>query len=163
MDFNIFMEAVERDARSHGLKLTAKRQKLLQSALAEKDEAAAPVIKKIHKPGKAEANPIYGNFEAAVSLLPSIVEYQPDSELRDTEQVPLMEAGGIDAFFRREVLPHVPDAWIDASATKIGYEISFTRYFYKPQALRTLEEIRADIEALEQESEGLLQHILLEN
>jgi len=163
VDFNTFMDAVERDARSHGLKLTAKRQKLLQSALAEKDEAAAPVIKKIHKPGTAEANPIYGNFEAAVSLLPSIVEYQPDSELRDTEQVPLMEAGGIEAFFRREVLPHVPDAWIDASATKIGYEISFTRYFYKPQALRTLEEIRADIEALEQESEGLLQHILLEN
>jgi type I restriction enzyme M protein len=163
MDFNIFMEAVERDARSHGLKLTAKRQKLLQSDLAEKDEAAAPVIKKVHKPGKAEANPIYGNFEATVSLLPSIVEYQPDSELRDTEQVPLMEAGGIEAFFRREVLPHVPDAWIDASATKIGYEISFTRYFYKPQSLRTLEEIRADIEALEQESEGLLQQILLEN
>jgi len=138
MDFNTFMDAVEEDTRSHGLKLTAKRQKLLQSDLAEKDEAAA-------------------------SLLPSIVEYQPDSELRDTEQVPLLEVGGIDAFFRREVLPHVPDVWIDASATKIGYELSFTRYFYKPQPLRTLEEIRADIEALEEESEGLLQHILLEN
>jgi type I restriction enzyme M protein len=60
------------------------------------------------------------------------------------------------------VLPHVPDAWIDASATKIGYEISFTRYFYKPQPLRTLEEIRADIEALERETEGLLEQILVE-
>ena len=92
----------------------------------------------------------------------SIVEYEPDPELRDTEQVPLLEDGGIEAFFRREVLPHVPDAWIDESATKIGYEISFTRYFYKPQPLRTLEEIRADIEALEKETEGLLGQILVE-
>jgi len=68
--------------------------------------------------------------------------------------------GGIEAFFRREVLPHVPDAWIDESIIKIGYEISFTRYFYKPQPLRTLEEIRADILALEKESEGLIEQII---
>jgi type I restriction enzyme M protein len=73
--------------------------------------------------------------------------------------VPLLEPGGIEAFFRREVLPHVPDAWIDADATKTGYEISFTRYFYQPKPLRTLEEIRADILALERESEGLLSEI----
>ena len=69
-------------------------------------------------------------------------------------------ARGIDAFFRREVLPHVPDAWIDGDATKIGYEISFNRYFYKPQPLRTLAEIRADILALENETEGLLGEIV---
>ena len=74
-----------------------------------------------------------------------VVEYEPDSSLRDTEQVPLLEEGGIEAFFRREVLPHVPDAWIDPGKTQIGYEISFTRHFYKPQPLRTLEEIRADL------------------
>jgi type I restriction enzyme M protein len=91
-----------------------------------------------------------------------VVEYEPDSDLRDTEQVPLLEEGGIDAFIRREVLPYVPDAWIDEEATKIGYEISFTRYFYKPVPLRTLEEIRADIEAVEKESEGLLGQILVE-
>jgi type I restriction enzyme M protein len=90
------------------------------------------------------------------------VEYEPDSELRDTEQVPLLEAGGIEAFFRREVLPYAPDAWIDREATKIGYEVSFTRYFYKPKPLRTLEEIRADIVALEKESEGLLGQIMVE-
>jgi type I restriction enzyme M protein len=61
---------------------------------------------------------------------------------------------------RREVLPYTPDAWIDASATKIGYEISFTRHFYKPQPLRSLEEIRADILALEQETEGMLAEIV---
>jgi type I restriction enzyme M protein len=178
IDFNAFMAEVEKEADSYGLKLTSKRQKLLQSAIAEKDEAAASVIKKIHKPGKVEPNPLFGRFPFRSengeggsvsgfhpSLFPlhtSIIEHEPDPELRDTEQVPLLEDGGIEAFFRREVLPHVPDAWIDESATKIGYEISFTRYFYKPQPLRTLEEIRADIEALEKETEGLLGQILVE-
>ena len=89
-----------------------------------------------------------------------MVEYEPDSELRDTEQVPLQEPGGIEAFIRREVLPHAPDAWIDESKTGIGYEVSFTRYFYKPQPLRPLETIRADILALEKETEGLLARIV---
>jgi len=74
--------------------------------------------------------------------------------------MPLLEEGGVAAFLRREVLPHVPDAWIDAGKTVIGYEISFNRYFYKPQPLRTLAEIRADILALEQETEGLLGEII---
>jgi type I restriction enzyme M protein len=87
-------------------------------------------------------------------------QYEPDSELRDTEQVPLKEPGGIDAFFAREVLPHAPDAWIATDKTQIGYEISFARYFYKPVPLRTLAEIRADILALEQQSEGLLYKIV---
>ena len=89
-----------------------------------------------------------------------MAEYEPDSSLRDMEQVPLLEAGGIEAFFRREVLPHVPDAWIDPGKTQIGYEISFTRHFYKPQPLRSLAEIRADLEALQAEAEGLLDQIV---
>src|SRR5712692_5996251 len=162
LDFNHFMAAVERDADRHNVKFTAKRQKLLQTALAEKDETAAPVIKKIHKPDKIEADPLRGRFSVTLEGKPWVVEYEPDTDLRDTEQVPLLEEGGIEAFFRREVLPHVPDAWIDESATKIGYEISFTRYFYKPQPLRTREEIRTDIEALEKETEGLFGQILVE-
>jgi type I restriction enzyme M protein len=79
------------------------------------------------------------------------------------EQVPLLEEGGIEAFFKREVLPYVPDAWIDASKTQIGYEISFTRYFYKPVQMRTLDEIIADIRELEKETEGLLAEIVVEN
>ena len=71
-------------------------------------------------------------------------------------QVPLLEDGGIGAFIRHEVLPYTSDAWIKADATKIGYEISFMRHFYKPQPLRTLEEISADILAIEKEAEGLL-------
>jgi hypothetical protein len=79
---------------------------------------------------------------------------------RDTEQVPLLEEGGIEAFLRREVLPHAADAWYVPASVKTGYEISFTRYFYKPQPLRTLEEIRADILALEKETKGLLGEII---
>jgi len=73
--------------------------------------------------------------------------------------VPLLEEGGVEAFFLREVLPYAPDAWIDQTATRIGYEISFTKCFYKPVPLRTLEEIRADILAVEKESEGLLDEL----
>ena len=73
-----------------------------------------------------------------------------------------MEEGSIEGFFRREVLPYVPDAWIDESRAKIRYEISFSRYFYEPKPLRPLGEIRADIEALEQETGKLMQQILVD-
>ena len=82
------------------------------------------------------------------------MEYEPDTDLRDTEQIPLQEDGGIEVFLRREVLPYVADAWYQADSVKVGYEISFTRYFYKPKPIRTLAEIRADILALEQENGG---------
>ena len=139
--------------------MTAKRKKLLQGSLAERSEEGRPVIKKIHKSG-VDPNPLVGLFETAISGKQCVFEYEPDSGLRDTEQVPLLEEGGIEAFLRREVLSHVPDAWYDPDSVKIGYEISFTRYFYKPQPLRTLEEIRADILALDKETEGLLGEII---
>ena len=84
----------------------------------------------------------------------------PDKDLTDTEQIPLDYPGGIDAFIKTEVLPYAPDAWVDNSKTKIGYEISFTKHFYKPVQLRELSEIVADIRALEAETEGLLEEIL---
>ena len=158
-DFNVFMDTVEEDAKEHGVKLTAKRKKLLQSSLSERSEEAAPVIKKIHKAG-GEPDPIRGLFEATISGKRCVVEYEPDTELRDTEQVPLLEEGGIDAFLHREVLPYAADAWYMPGSVKTGYEISFTRYFYKPQPMRTLEEIRADILALEKETGGLLDEIM---
>jgi len=164
-DYNALLAAVETAA---GSSLSKKRQKLLQDTLAERDESAQPVVKTIHKPGKVAANPLYGRYH-----LPSpggrgaggegyIVEYEPDTDLRDTEQIPLLEEGGIEAFFQREVLPYVPDAWIDEGKTRIGYEISFNRYFYKPAPLRTLAEICADIQALERETDGLLEQILVD-
>ena len=159
-DFNRFMEVVVADASTHGVKLTVKRKNLLQLALASREEAAAPVIKKPHKPGAVEPDPIRGLIEAALDGQSTVVEYEPDADLRENEQVPLLEDGGIEAFFRREVLPYAPDAWYVPDSVKIGYEVSFTRHFYKPQPLRALEEIRADILALEGETEGLLAEIV---
>jgi type I restriction enzyme M protein len=124
-----------------------------------REDHAPPVIRKVHKKGTAP-DPLRGLFEATIAGKPAVVEYEPDPDLRDTEQVPLLEEGGVDAFLRREVLPHAPDAWYVPDSVKTGYEISFTRYFYKPQLLRSLEEIRADILALERETEGLLTEII---
>jgi type I restriction enzyme M protein len=118
----------------------------------------APVIRRILK--GAEPDLLAGRFARTIGGRTIVVEYEPDPELRDTEQVPLSEPGGVEAFIAREVLPHADDAWVDESKTQIGYEISFTRYFYKPKPLRTLEEIRADIVALERETDGLLGQII---
>ena len=154
---------VERPLRIKGIDpdraYSPKEVKVLKET-GERDEAAPPVIRKIHRPGKVDADPLHGLFEAAIDGQRCVVEYEPDSDLRDTEQVPLLEEGGIDAFMRREVLPYAADAWYDPTSVKIGYEISFTRYFYQPQPLRSLEEIRADILALESETEGLLGEIV---
>ena len=162
-DFNAFIKAAEGITRARGVKPTAKRKKLLQGSLAERSEDAEPVVKKRYRLGRADADPIRGLYEVADGSRRVVVEYESDSELRDTEQISLLEDGGIEAFLRREVLPYAPDAWYDPRSEKIGYEISFTRYFYKPKPLRSLEEIRADIIAVEKETEGLLNEILGEH
>ena len=120
---------------------------------------APPVICTVHKKG-TRPDPLRGLFAASTAGKSAVVSYEPDAELRDTEQVPLREAGGIEGFLRREVLPYAPDAWYAADSVKVGYEISFTRAFYRPRPLRPLAEIRADILAAEQETEGLLEKIL---
>ena len=125
----------------------------------EKDENAAPVMRKV-LPASAEANPLEGRFATTQKGKPAVVEYEPDTDLRDTEQVPLLHPGGIEAFLQEEVLPYAPDAWYNPEAVRIGYEINFNRHFYKPTPMRPLEEIRADILALERETEGLLAGIL---
>ena len=124
-----------------------------------RSESAPAVIRKTHG-RNAVASPLNELWEATIKGKPAVVEYEPDPELRDTEQIPLLHEGGIDAFLETEVLPYAPDAWYSPEQVKIGYEISFTRHFYKPKPMRTLEEIRADILALELESEGLLAEIL---
>jgi len=115
--------------RETGVRLTAPELKAVLGALGERDESAE-ICRDRH-----------GNPE-------------PDPELRDTETVPLKE--GIRQYFEREVLPHVPDAWIDESKTKVGYEIPLNRHFYVYEPPRPLEEIEADIKALEQEIVALL-------
>jgi type I restriction enzyme M protein len=160
--FGHWKVTVDRPLRLRGIDpnraYTPKEIKALKES-ADRDESAVAVIRKIHRRG-TEADPLRGRFEATVDGKRCVVEYEPDPVLRDTEQVPLLETGGIEAFLRREVLPHVADAWYDPASVKTGYEISCTRYFYKPQPMRTLEEIRADILAVEKETEGLLDEII---
>ena len=86
------------------------------------------------------------------------VVYEADSSLRDAENVPLLD--DIQTYFEREVLPHVPDAWIDHSKTKVGYEVNFTKYFYQYKPLRSLADIRADILALEEETDSLIKSVV---
>ena len=160
--FGYWKVTVERPLRLVGVESnraykSAEIKKMKESC--DRAEGASPVIKKIHKRGTTP-EPMRGLIETVIDGKTVVVEYEPDTDLRDSEQVPLLEEGGIEAFIQREVLPYAPDAWYVSDSVKIGYEISFNRYFYKPQPLRSLEKIRADILAVEQETEGLLDEIL---
>lgn len=119
-----FTEKLKEALKNAGIDLKAPLQKAILAALSEKDETADICVK--NKKGDME----------------------PDPDLRDTENVPLKE--NIHDYFKREVLPHVPDAWIDEEKTKIGYEIPFTRHFYKYQELRPSGVIKAEIQELEE-------------
>ena len=156
-DFNLFVERVSKGAKEHSVKLTSKRKRLLQEILAVRQEDAEPVIKRTHRAEASVAVPLRGTFQ---KLGGGAVEFEPDSQLRDTEQIPLLEEGGIEAFLRREVIPYAPDVWYVPESVRIGYEISFTQHFYKPQQLRTLAEISADILQARKESDGSLDEIL---
>ena len=160
--FGYWKVTVERPLRLEGIDpnraYTAREIKALKDEC-ERSETAPLVVRRVHGRG-VNGDPLHGLFPLTIAGRPAVVEYEPDPDLRDTEQVPLTEEGGVDAFLRREVLPYAPDAWYDAANLKVGYEISFTRHFYKPQPLRPLEEIRADILALEREPEGLLAEVI---
>ncbi|RXZ68303.1 type I restriction-modification system subunit M [Agromyces albus] len=166
-DFGYYKVVVERPLRltdaSPARVYKPAEIKVLKETSNRADDAT-PVIKRLHKPGTAP-DPLHGLFETVVDGKMRVVEYERDTELSDTEEIPLIEhageyANGIEAFLRRKVLPYAPDAWIDPSKTKIGYEVSFTRHFYKPAPMRSLDEIRADIRALEVETEDLLSEIV---
>lgn len=137
-DFNILKKALDKHLKKEDIKWKAKLKKAFIDAISWSDESADAVIKKKEKDGT--------------------IHYEPDSSLRDTESIPLKE--DIQEYFEREVLPHVPDAWIDHEKTSVGYEIAFTKVFYKYEALRPLEEIEKDILALEEETEDLIKEII---
>jgi len=159
-DHNEFRASFDEALKKLNVKIGLSEKRIILRAVSWHDENAPPVIRKLIKAEKAIPDPLHGRFQVEIDGKTCILEYEPDTELRDSEQVPLLEEGGIEAFFQREVTPYVVDAWIDEEATKIGYEISFTRHFYKPPKMRSLEEIKADMIALEKESEGLLDLIL---
>lgn len=134
-DYNEFMEILTEDSRNAGVKLNAKRLKYIREYFAETDEKAKPVIDK------------NGNLES-------------DKNLKDTEQIPFLYEGGINAFYENEIKPYVPDAWIDYQSVVKGYELSFTKYFYKPVKMRDVEDIINDIKEIEKSTEGLLASII---
>lgn len=105
----------------------------------------------VDRPKRDEQGVIVKNKQGKIEI---------DKTLRDKEQVPLTYEGGIETFVRNEILPYTPDAIVNTDDYVIGYELSFTKYFYKPKQLRTLDEIRADIRAIEESTKGLLNQIL---
>lgn len=153
-DYNDFEELLRDIANRKDEKLLSKRVKLIRKFFGTRDEEAKRVVKKVLK--KQRENALNGKFKLGNDM----VEFEVDTDLRDTEQIPLNYDGGIEKFFENEVLPYAPDAWIDNGKTQIGYEISFTKYFYKPVKLRSIDEIVADIKVLEAETDGLLNEII---
>ncbi|MDP2347859.1 MAG: class I SAM-dependent DNA methyltransferase [Gammaproteobacteria bacterium] len=163
-DMNGFDDALKSACKKHNITLDAKEKKQITDAVSWKNLAAEKVIKKIHK---GKANPLYGLFNVAGQ----IIEYQADSELRYYENVSLDPSRAVnavnEAYFIKEVQPHVPDAWIDASKTDakdqqvgiVGYEIPFNRHFYQYQPPRDLAEIDADLDAVSAEIMKLLREV----
>lgn len=168
-DFNVFAKRVDEQLQAQGLKLSASEKKQLLSAVSWSDEAAAPVIKKQHKLSGDKLHALLAQLGTTPEHLPDFgywptdkagvyLEYETDADLRDAENIPLND--NIHAYFLREVRPHVADAWLQPDSVKIGYEISFNKYFYQHTPLRSLEEVTAEILTLEQETEGLLKEIV---
>jgi type I restriction enzyme M protein len=156
---NVFRDKVEDALKKYDIKLSGPDKKAILRAASWHEDDAPAVIAKIHKAAET-ADPLHGVFETKVDGKTLVVEYEPDPGLRDSEQVPLLEEGGIQAFFMREVLPFIPDAWIKSDKPKVGFEISFARHFYLPQMPPELEQIRANIFDLEKEAEDLLKQIM---
>jgi len=163
-DFNTFQLRLKAAIKTAGIKLDAKENKQLIDAITSKNPDAEPVVKKVLK---EDAQPLYGAFE----YQGSVVEFEPDGDLRDNENVPLnpsvVTSDLIEGYFKAEVLPHVADAWINADKrdTKdgevgiVGYEIPFNRHFYVYTPPRSLEEIDADLDAVSAEIMKLLQEV----
>lgn len=174
LDFNIFRDKFDAELKARKLKLSATEKSQVLNAVSWRDDNAEKVIKKVHKLSGDKLTKVlhdnsYGDFTCDQSMLADFgywstgtsgeyVEYETDSDLRDTENVPLKEV--IRDYFLREVRPHVDEAWINLGQTKIGYEISFNKYFYQHKPLRSLEEVTRDILALEAETDGLLKKLV---
>lgn len=176
LDFNRLETIVDDALKTLKLKLPAPQRKQILNAVSWRDERAEKVIKKVHKLNTAKLNELLSelgttrdklvDFGYVATPTGEYIEYEPDSELRDTENVPLALDRSLSAssvihdYFMREVRPHVDEAWIAIDKTVIGYEISFNKYFYQHKPLRSLEEVTAEILALEAETDGLLKQLV---
>ncbi|KZL21975.1 class I SAM-dependent DNA methyltransferase [Pseudovibrio sp. Ad37] len=164
-DMNAFDDTLKAAQKQTAIKLETAAKKQITTAVSWKNPQAAPVIKKVHK--ATAPNPTYGLF----AVNGQSVEYKPDGDLRDNENVPLDPSRSVNEanedYFAREVKPHVPEAWIDAGKKDerdfeigiVGYEIPFNRHFYVYQPPRALEEIDAELDAVSAEIMQLLQEV----
>lgn len=167
-DFNEFEETLKNALKKTGIALATKEKKQLLDSVTWANADAEPVIKKVLK---AKADPMYGAFDYRAQ----VVQFQPDSNLRDNEDVPLTAetARGAnvnavnEAYFTKEVAPHVKYAWIDANKRDdrdgqvgvVGYEIPFNRHFYQYEPPRDLAEIDADLDVLSAEILKMLREV----
>ncbi|MCY4218950.1 MAG: class I SAM-dependent DNA methyltransferase [Gammaproteobacteria bacterium] len=167
-DFNLFKAKIDADLITRKVKLVASQKNQILNAVSWRDESAAKVVKKVHKLTRSKLDDLLTKLDTTEAELPNhgywptgtateYIEYEADKDLRDSENVPLKD--DIHAYFLREVRPHVDDAWLDISSVKIGYEVSFNRYFYQHKPLRSLNEVAQEILALEKKSEGLVKRL----
>lgn len=169
MDFNIFEDKVDTYLKTNKINLSASEKNQILNVVSWYDEKAEQVVKKVHKLTGKKLEALLAELDCKPEELQDFgywpsdnkgeyIEYETDSDLRDTENVPLKE--DIHTYFLREVRPHVEEAWINLPQTKIGYEISFNKYFYQHKPLRSLEEVTRDILTLEAETDGLLKKLV---
>lgn len=168
-DFNEFTSLVDKSLKVSGVKLSASEKNAILNAVSWYDESAKKVVKKVVKLSGDKLDDLLDRYECEVDDLPDFgyypngkkgeyITYETNTDLRDSESVPLKKS--IYQYFLDEVKPHIDEAWINLDSVKIGYEISFNKYFYCHKPLRNLEEVARDIINLEQKTEGLIAQIL---
>ena len=167
-DYNAFVDRVNQALKTLKIKLSATEKNAILSAVSWYDEDAEKVIAKRAKMTKQDLDELTLHLGCDVGDLAdfgyyrqpdgSWLTYESNADLRDSESVPLKDS--IHRYFRAEVMPHVDEAWINLDSVKIGYEVSFNKYFYRHKPLRGLGEVTADILALEQQADGLISDIL---
>ncbi|EGR0642227.1 SAM-dependent DNA methyltransferase, partial [Vibrio vulnificus] len=168
-DYNVFKSKVDQELKASKVKLSAPEKNAILNAVSWYDENAAKVVKKVVKLNGEKLQDLLERHECEESDLPDFgyyptgkkyefTTYESNSDLRESESVPLKQS--IYQYFLNEVKQHIDEAWINLDTVKIGYEISFNKYFYLHKPLRELSDVAADIISLEQKAEGLIAQIL---
>lgn len=168
-DFNVFQAEVEKQIKDNEMKLSSSEKNAIYNAITWYDETAEKVIKKTQKLKDEKLEALLDRLDCTEEQLSDYgyyatknkgeyIIYETESDLRDYENVPLKE--NIYSYFLEEVKPHVEEAWIDLEKIKIGYEISFNKYFYQHKPLRNIETVNQEILELEKQNEGLILEIL---
>ena len=167
-DFNAFRDQVGKVLRANKIKLLPTEKNAILNAVSWYADDAEKVIDTVQRFTKYELEQTtarmgcnideLGDFGLYAQPDGSYLTYEPSTDLRDSEAVPLKDS--IHRYFKAEVKPHVPEAWINFDTVKIGYEISFNKYFYRHKPLRSLDDVMRDILALEQKADGLIADIL---